>query len=274
MSDHQFQTPHPVRLFTRIGKGMVRVHAVETTQTRVLIEGPDADQVVVTQEGEEISVVAPRQRTGFSGREPEYDVTVTLPQDSDVQARTGSAAIIIDGPVGTCRLKSGSGDVQVETAHGPTVIETGSGDIALEEAHAELRVKSGSGDVRIGRSESSTVVSTGSGDVRIGTSRGPTVVKTGSGRVDVEHSHGDLSLATGSGDLVVGAAHRGRFVANGASGDVRVGIPAGIPVWTDIYTLTGDIRSDLVGAGEPAEGADHIEVRAKTATGDIVLRQL
>jgi hypothetical protein len=38
--------------------------------------------------------------------------------------------------------------------------------------------------------------------------------------------------------------------------------------------VTGDIRSDLVGAGEPADGADHIEVRAKTATGDIVLRQL
>ena len=274
MSDYQFQTPQRVQLFTRIGRGSVRVRALDTTETRVRVAGPDSDQVVVTQDGDEISVVAPRQRTGFSGREPEYDVTVTLPHDSDVQTRTGSAGITIEGPVGTCRLKSGSGDVQLDTVNGPAMIHTGSGDITVGEAHAELRVKSGSGDVRIGRSESSTVVSTGSGDVRIETSHGPTVVKTGSGNVGVEDSHGDLSLATGSGDMVVAAAHRGRFVANGASGDVHVGVPAGIPVWTDIFTMTGDIRSDLVGAGEPAEGADHIEVRAKTATGDIVLRQL
>ena len=53
-------------------------------------------------------------------------------------------------------------------------------------------------------------------------------------------------------------------LAKNASGDVRVGIPAGVPVWTDVSSVTGQVHSDLQGAGEPAEGQDYIELRAKT----------
>jgi hypothetical protein len=38
--------------------------------------------------------------------------------------------------------------------------------------------------------------------------------------------------------------------------------------------MTGSVRSDLEGAGEPAEGQDFIEVRAKTISGDVFLEQL
>jgi hypothetical protein len=34
------------------------------------------------------------------------------------------------------------------------------------------------------------------------------------------------------------------------------------------------VRSDLEGAGEPEEGQDYIELRAKTVSGDIQLEQL
>jgi DUF4097 and DUF4098 domain-containing protein YvlB len=118
------------------------------------------------------------------------------------------------------------------------------------------------------------VVSTGSGDVQIGASHAETVVKTGSGDLRVGEAHHDVSLATGSGDFVIDHVHRGRLSAKGASGDVRVGIPSGLPVWTDLTTLSGSIRSSLEGAGQPAEGQDHVELRAKTVSGDIVLTQI
>jgi hypothetical protein len=79
---------------------------------------------------------------------------------------------------------------------------------------------------------------------------------------------------TGSGDLVVGTARRGKFSMKGASGDVRIGIPAGTPVWTDLSTVTGAIHSNLEGVGQPAEGADHVELRVKNVSGDIVLNQV
>jgi DUF4097 and DUF4098 domain-containing protein YvlB len=68
--------------------------------------------------------------------------------------------------------------------------------------------------------------------------------------------------------------HRGSLTAKNASGDIRVGIPAGTPVWTDVSSLTGRIGSDLEGAGQPEPGQDYVEVRAKTVSGDIVLKQL
>ncbi|HEX5862495.1 MAG TPA: DUF4097 family beta strand repeat-containing protein [Nocardioides sp.] len=274
MTQHHFETHDPVDLFVEIGKGSVDITATETTETRVDVAGRDADQVTVEQSGRRISVVAPRQRSGFFGGDSKLDVAVTVPLDSDLAVRTGSADITVSGTVGTSQLKTGSGDVRTDDLSGPALVETGSGDVDIRVANAELRVKSGSGRVRVGHAESAVAASTGSGDVEIGTSNGPAAVKTGSGDLRVVDANTDVSLVTGSGDLMVGTAHRGRFTMKGASGDVHIGIPAGLPVWTDISTLSGSIRSDLESAGEPAEGADHVELRAKTVSGDIVLTQV
>ncbi len=274
MSEYHFETHRPVSLFVEIGRGSVKVVATDTTESSVEISGRDAESVRVEQSGDQISVMAPKQRSGFLAGDSRLDVTVTLPTDSDLAVRTGSADITVDGVVATSQVRSGSGDVQVDTFGGPAVIETGSGDIRVDEARSELRIKSGSGDINVGHAGSSVAVSTGSGDVEIGTSSGPTAVKTGSGNLEVAEARSDVSLTTGSGDLVVRRAQRGRFTAKGASGDVRLGIPAGVPVWTDISTVSGAIRSNLHGAGQPEEGADHVEVRAKTVSGDVVLTEV
>ena len=274
MSEHHFETHHPVGLLVEIGKGSVKVQATDTTESHVEVSGRDADQVRVDQAGDQISVVAPKMRTGFLSGDSRLDVTITIPTDSDVVLRTGSADITVDGTVGTSQVRSGSGDVQVEAFGRPSVVETGSGDIRIDDARAELRIKSGSGNVNIGAAGAAVAVSTGSGDVEIGTSSGPTVVKTGSGDLKVVDALSDVSLTTGSGDLVVRSAQRGRITAKGASGDIRLGIPAGVPVWTDISTVSGAIHSNLTGAGQPQAGADHVEVRAKTVSGDVVLTEV
>jgi DUF4097 and DUF4098 domain-containing protein YvlB len=273
MTEHHFETHRPVSLYVEIGKGSVRVEATDTTETHVQVIGRDADQVQVDQSGDRISVVGP-QRSGFLGGDTKLDVLVTLPTDSDVAIKTGSADITVDGTVGSGKVRSGSGDVLLDTFGGPAVVETGSGNIQVEVAGAELRIKSGSGSITIGRVDSAVAVSTGSGDVEIGSAHGPTVVKTGSGDLKVVDAQHDVSLTTGSGDLVIASASRGRLTAKGASGDIRVGIPAGVPVWTDIATVSGEIHSGLHGAGEPQEGADHVEVRAKTVSGDILLTEV
>lgn len=274
MSEHHFETHHPVGLLVEIGKGSVTVRAADTTESRVEVTGRDADEVRVDQAGDQISVVAPKMRTGFLSGDSRLDVTVTIPTDSDVVLRTGSADITVEGTVASGQVRSGSGDVRVDVFTGPALVETGSGDIRVEEARAELRIKSGSGTVELGQAASAVAVSTGSGDVAIGTSGGPTVVKTGSGDLTVADAHADVAMTTGSGDLVIRSAHRGRVSVKGASGDVRLGIPAGIPVWTDISTVSGEIHSNLNGAGQPEEGADHVEVRAKTVSGDVVLTEV
>lgn len=269
-----FKTHLPVKLHVEIGRGRVAVAATDTTESSVEVTGEHSDDVIIEHSGDQLSVLAPRIRTGFFGGEPNLFVSVTVPTGSELHVKTGTADVHAAGTWGATHIKSGSGEVEVESVDAPAVLETGSGDITAGAVLGEARIKSGSGAVHVGQAGSSVVVSTGSGDVEIVRAAGPTVVKTGSGDLRVATADGDLSMSTGSGDAFVGRLNRGRFAAKVASGDVAVGVPAGIPVWTDISSVTGRVRSDLVGAGAPAADQDHIELRAKTVTGDITLKQL
>jgi len=255
MTEHHFHTPEPVQLSADNGSGRVQVTAAETSETRVIVTGRHADEVEVTQHGREIRVAPPRRRTGFFGGDESLDIDISLPIGSDLSVRTGSADVSMQGPVGSVQVK------------------TGSGDVGIEESCEDVQVKCGSGDVRIGDAQASVAVSTGSGDVEIGRNRGPAVVKTGSGDVRFREATTEVSVMTGSGDLTIDTARYGRFHAKGASGSIHVGIPTGVPVWTDISTLSGRIHSDVEGAGEPVEGAAHVELRASTGSGDVVLSQ-
>ncbi|WP_109506677.1 DUF4097 family beta strand repeat-containing protein [Nocardioides speluncae] len=266
----QFKTPEPITVHVEIGKGTVTVTATETTETTVLVSGKHADQVRVDQTGRGVSVVEPR-RLGFGD---DVHVTATVPTGSTLSLITGSADIEATGIFAGGSVKSGSGDVRLDHLTESAVLETGSGDITVSATDADLKVKSGSGDLRVGRVGGAITVSTGSGDIEIGESVGEASAKTGSGDLRIGRAGDSVSLMTGSGDLSVDSMSRGRLSMKSSSGDVRVGIPSGTPVWTDVSSLTGRISSNLAGVGAPEEGADYVELRAKTVTGDVVLTQV
>ena len=274
MTQHHFETHEPVALYVELDRGTVMVTAAETTETTVEIAGRGAEDVHVEQSGRQISVIAPRRRAGFFQGDSDLRVEVTFPTGSDLATRTGSADLVAHGTIGSAHAKTGSGSIELDHIAGTGLVETGSGEVLVNHAAAELRVKSGSGDVTVRHAEGALGISNGSGDVEIGTSSGPTAVKTGSGDLRLEDARSDVSMSTGSGDMLITSAHRGKVTAKGASGDVLIGIPAGTPVWTDITTVSGTIHSNLEGAGQPEEGADHVELRAKTVSGDVILKQV
>lgn len=272
-SHHEFETPSHTQLYVEIGRGSVTVAAEDTEHSSVTVAGDDADQVSVSHQHGEIRVLGPSGRTGFFRSEPSYDVRIVVPTGTEVATRTGSADVTITGAVGTSQLRTGSGEINAEALAGPAQIESGSGDIKVGVATAGIQIKSGSGDIRIDQAGAATAISTGSGDTHIGTAAGPVAVKSGSGDLALDESREDVAFSTGSGDLLVGTTYRGKVSAKGASGDVQIGVASGVPVWTDISTLTGDISSDLAGAGEPEPGADYLEIRTKSVSGDVVLRE-
>ena len=274
MSSYEFETHEPVDLYVEIGKGNLSVTASDTTATTVEVMGRDSEQVEVRQDGRQISVVVPKSGRGLLGFDISYTISVSLPTHSNAVIRSGSADVSLDGTFGAGQVRSGSGDCRIDTFDGPLVVETGSGDIYAERAGAELRIKSGSGDVDVAHAEATTAVSTGSGDVELGTTNGQVVIKTGSGDLQIGTAADGVSMSTGSGDMKIGSAKRGKFSAKGASGDVLIGIPSGVPVWTDITTVSGSIQSNLQGAGQPEPGQDYVELRAKTVSGDIELHQV
>lgn len=273
--EQHFDTPAPLTLYVELGKGSLEITAAETAQSTVTVSGPHAEEVVIEHHGSQLTVVAPRQRLGFfSGSEPTLDIAITVPEGSDLVTKTGSADQEARGRFGLARVKTGSGEVRLDRFDGVVAVDTGSGAVRVAETGADLRVKSGSGDVLAEKVSGTVAVSTGSGDITVGDTTGPVVIKSGSGDLRVETARADVSLSSASGDLSVGTLHRGSLVAKNASGDIRVGIPSGIPVWTDVSSLTGRIGSDLQGAGQPGPGEDYIEVRAKSVSGDITLKQL
>lgn len=268
-----FSTPEPVELYVELGSGTLSLRTEAGTETVVDVEGKYADEVTVEQRGNQIAVIAPR-RAGFLGNGNQLDVHVSLPHDSGLTTRLGSAHLTATGRLGTAALKTGSGDIDLEEVSGELTVESGSGDITLGAVEGSVRIKSGSGDVNAGRFGADASISTGSGDVEIGIAREGVQVKSGSGDMRVREAMDGVALSTASGELVVDALRRGELKASNVSGDIRVGIPGGIPVWTDVSTVTGRVRSSLVGAGQPEEGQDFIELRAKTVSGDIHLDQL
>jgi DUF4097 and DUF4098 domain-containing protein YvlB len=272
--NRQFETTRPISLYVEIGKGRVRVLAGSSSVTEVDVQGQEADDVEISFDDGRLSVIGPKQDGGWFGKSRDLDVTVQLPTDSDVAVKTGSADIEVSGQVKDARLKTGSGDVTCDTFSGGALVETGSGDVEVSEAHGELNVKSGSGDVSVGTCLGDLQVSTGSGDVEVGTTHARTVVKTGSGDLKVTHANANVSLSSGSGDLLIGSVRRGKVSAKGASSDVLIGIPAGTPVWADLTTVTGTVHSGIESVGAPQEGQDHIELEARTVSGDIVLKQV
>ena len=264
------ETPGPVRLHVENGRGRIVVRAGDHATTTVTVTGPRAAEVRITQHERRIEVVAPKPRGGFRGHADELLIEVDLPVASDLVARSGTADVEVTGRLMTARIKSASGAVGVEQAT-TVVVDTGSGDVEVAEVDGDVRVRTGSGTVDLGRVARAASVSTGSGDVCVGHALGTVAVKTGSGDLEVGDSAADVTAKTGSGDVVVRTARRGRIAVKGASTRVRVGVPAGTPVWTDLTSVTGRVVSSLAPVGRPEPGADHLEVRASTVSGDIAL---
>ena len=268
-----FETSGPTSLYVELGSGSLTIHTDDGGSTTVDVTGKDAEQTTVEQRGHQVVVIAPKNRVGFLGGDGDLTVHVTMPHGSSLATKLGSADVTAHGRLGETRIKTGSGDVVLEHVEGKALVEAGSGDISIEAIGDDLRAKTGSGDVEVGRATGSTSVSTGSGDVTIGSAPLPLTVKSGSGDLRVHEAGSDVTLTTASGDLVVETMRRGQLQAKNVSGDIRVGIPAGVPVWTDVSSVTGEVTSTLAGAGEPAEGQDYVELHAKTVSGDVHLEQ-
>jgi DUF4097 and DUF4098 domain-containing protein YvlB len=271
--ERQFDTTGPVELVVELGAGSVEARTADTERCTVEVTGPRADEFTIDLRGHTLVVTAPRSGGLFRGGD-RHHVHAVVPERSDLSAKTGSADAEVTGTWSAVRAKTGSGTFDLENAESHVVIDTGSGDVRCHRAGADLRIKSGSAEVEVGEVHGSAAVSTGSGDVAIGAAHAAAVVKTGSGDIQVQRAGEDLSLTTGSGTIAIRHARRGSIRARTGSGDVVVGVPDGTPVWTDLSAGSGRVASDLRPLGKPDEGQDHLELRLRTGSGDITLRQV
>jgi len=252
-----FDTAGPVSLRVRIPAGALAIAAEETAVSTVDVRPMRADddaarrladRTLVELHGDALVVDVPDDATD----DRPLSITVTVPRDSAVQARTASAGVRCRGRLSRLDCNTASGALAAEQLTGDASVHTASGRIELGEVGGELRVRSASAAVAV-----ETVL-------------GDTEISTASGAVTVGCADGSVHARTASGGLAVACAAHGDLRLDSASGDVRVGVRPGTTAWLDLATVSGRTRRELDDVtGEAAGGRCDVNLRVRTTSGDI-----
>jgi Putative adhesin len=260
----EFPVSGPISATVRISAGSLRFVAEQRDSVVVdLRPGNSSDtarqaaaETIVEMTADGLIVETPQARGFIVRRSPSVDVTVRLPTDSRIMARTASADVTVDG-----RLASAD-------------VNTASGDLRIEHVAGDLRRHSASGDTQFRRIDGALNADGASGDVRGGVVGGDLTSKSASGDVTVEAVGGSVRATSASGDFHLGNVARGQTNIHSASGDVVIGVAEGTAVWMDVSTISGDTRSELnVSDNSPTESGATLELGIRTISGDVVIRR-
>jgi hypothetical protein len=278
-----FDTPEPISVTVEFGVGDLRIVASDRTDTMVEVRPSDpakkadvtaAEQTRVEYTGGTLLIKAPKnwRQYSFRGGGESVDVQVELPAGSQLRGETGVAALRCQGRLGECRYKTGIGDIQLDQA-GAVQLRTGVGDITVERAGGDAELRTGSGCVRIDGIDGTAVVKNSNGDTWIGRVTGDLRVNAANGRISVDQASATVAAKSANGDVRLGEVAHGTVLAQTAFGKVEIGILDGAAAWLDLNTRYGTVRNDLEAAERPRPGEDAVEVRARTAFGDITIHR-
>ena len=258
MPDYTFDTPQPVDLRIRAGSGTITVTATDTQTSTVEVIPVDdaarelAENTAVRLDGNRLTVEMPDRLVGFSLRRRRVDITITLPTGSSLSSRTASARVTATGRYATAVVHTASGEVSLDTIDGDAEVHCASGDVTIASARA-------------------TKVHSASGRVRIDHAAGDVEVHSASGRIRVGVADASVNAKTASGDITVEDARSGVVSLNAASGDLHIGVRAGVTAHLDVSSVSGRIRSDLPIDDAAPESGSTLAVRARTMSGNIVI---
>jgi hypothetical protein len=262
--EHAFETPGNVELQVRLPSGdvTVKTHDAPRTEVEVVARGRRGDEVL------EQIVVESHERPGGHVISIEQqdrirwgpiaiswgggiEVRVTCPEGTDVEFAGASSDLNALGRYGKIAAKTASGDLRLGELAAAS-IKTASGDVSIQSVTEESMVQTVSGDVEIDRLAAGLTGRTVSGDVELGGVRG------------------QITLGTTSGDVSIKTIEAGELRVQTVSGDVRVGVAPGTPVWLDAVSVSGDLRSDLGEVDDAPPGdADVVPLQVETVSGDV-----
>ena len=280
-----FDTPEPITVTVEIGCGDIRIVAADRTDTQVEVRPSDgakksdvnaAAQTRVEYEAGRLTIKGPR--TGWpqsllgGGRES-VDVRIELPSGSSLQADTGMGEVRCSGRLGECRIKTGMGQIQLDQA-GPVRLETGMGDVTMGGAAGEATIRTGSGTIRIESIAGPAEIRNSNGDTWIGEVTGDLQTSTANGRISVDRADASVTAKSANGDVRLREVARGAVLAASSCGGLEVGVREGVAAWLDLDTHPGRVRNELDPTEGPAPGEERVEIRARTAYGDITVRRV
>jgi DUF4097 and DUF4098 domain-containing protein YvlB len=181
-----------------------------------MMQGDDRQMVRTEQNGDTITI-SPAESSGMFGRPVDLDITV--PRTINLELRTSSGDINVDGVNGQLTLASNSGEIKGSNITGAFNISTNSGDVKLENStlRGENNFRSDSGKIEFQGSldpQGSYQFQTNSGDVKVKLPPGSSfhlTHTTNNGDLENEFPQAEnkdalgplLNIITNSGDISV-----------------------------------------------------------------------
>jgi len=279
-----FDTPEPIAAVLELGVGDVHLAASDRPDTVVDVRPRDpgrpadvaaAEQVKVEYAHGVLRVKAPRgwRHYSFRGGRESVEVRIELPAGSSLRGEAALVALRSTGRLGDCWYRTGAGDIEIEEA-GALRLRSAAGDITVGRAGGACDVSTASGTVRLGTVDGTLVVKNANGDTEVDDVRGSVRVNTANGRITVGRAGATVAVKTACGDIRLGEVGPGTVTAQTAFGTIDVGVRDGVAAWLDLHTALGRVDNALDAADRPAPGEETVEIKARTAYGDVtVLRR-
>ena len=259
-----FDSPEPVSARIDVTAGTVRVRATPRATTEVEVRPADprkaADVEAAAHTRVEftdgrLSVSTPRKlRLLLFGPSASVEIDVRLPEGSEVATTSDFGDVECEGRFGDVRVSSKCGDVRIDRA-------------------AAVSARSSAGDVSVGEADGTVDAGTSYGQVRVGSAAGGMRLDSACGDIWIDRALGPVDAHTKYGQVRVAEAVRGSLVLETAYGSVEAGVREGTAAWLDLQAGAGRVRNLLDDAEGPEGAGETVEIRARTAYGDVVVRR-
>jgi len=276
-----FSTPEPILATIELAAGDVRVLASDRRDTVVEVRPstsshePDikaAEQTKVEYTAAGLVIRGPKQRNLGLRRIGSVDVTVELPNGSQIEAEAAIGALRFSGQLGKCRVKTGAGEVELDKV-GPVDLHSGAGAITVDQISGHAEITTASGRLRVSQIDGSAVIKNSNGDTWVGEITGNLRVNAANGAVSVGRATADVTASSANGEIRVDDLTRGSASLTTGFGEIHFGIHAGTAAKVDAYTRLGAVRNSMEAADSPEPSDEVLEVHARTNFGDIVIRR-
>jgi DUF4097 and DUF4098 domain-containing protein YvlB len=235
-----------VRLST--GDGHIRVESWDRSEVQCKYEKRgrtqsdiDRIEIMATQNGDSIQVEARIHGRGSWLSYATLNLTVFVPRQTNLVARTGDGNIDARGVTGEIELATGDGRVEASNLNGNLNVRTGDGSMELMDVAGRLQAQTGDGWMKIRGRFEALEARTGDGSIEITVERGSKMaaawrITTGDGSVQVslpDDLSADLDVQTNDGTIStdlpvtisgrIGRTLQGRLNQGGNTLTVRTG---------------------------------------------------
>lgn len=277
----KFDTPEPITVSIDMIVGAVRVRAEARTDTTVEVRPRDANRDMDVQAAEQaqvdytagrLRIHVPRNRLReLVSSGPAVDIDVNVPEGSELDT-SGYATYVCEGRLGRVDIQGSLGVVRIDHT-GPLRVRNSAGDILVGRADGPVDLHTATGKIQIGTIDGSGEIRSSTGELHVGDVTGDLRLKTAYGDITVERGSASVDAKTAYGAIRVAEVGGGTVGLQTGFGELEIGVPEDLAAYLNLKAKAGRVRSELDAAGTPADTDKKVEIHARTAFGDILVRR-